>query len=113
MGCLERTHKLAVTTLDALCLCVLPWGGFVAALVAFESSDSALPLAASAWLVPVALAQVGLLRLYASFGVRALWSLFYLPGALFVTALLARATLRALRGAGTSWHGVRYPTTPS
>ena len=36
------------------------------------------------------------------------WSLLYFPGALFISGVLLRATVRAQRRAGITWHGVHY-----
>jgi glycosyltransferase involved in cell wall biosynthesis len=110
LGCLERPHKLAAASMQALCLCVLPTLGL---LGAFALERSGAHFAVTVWFAPLIVAQAGLFRLYASFDVRARWALAYFAGALFVLVILVRATLRALLRRGTRWHGVSYPTTPA
>ena len=78
---------LASATLSAFVLSVLPWSGFLGSLLLFPGPWLSLPVLV--WVLPVIVAQCGLLRLYASFGVRPTWAFLSLPGALFVTAVAA------------------------
>lgn len=106
-GTLCSAAALSRALLATLALFVAPWPALLACL-ALAAREPAWRPAALAWALPVLVSHLGLWRLYGACGLPARASLAYLPGALFVAAILARAALRAARRAGTTWHGVHY-----
>ncbi len=109
-GTLRSRGRLLRALLHTAGLFLLPWLGLTASGAALLASGGAPAwgLAAGAWALPVALSHLGLARLFAACGVRPGWSLLYPLGGLFVTAVLTNALGRALRRAGTTWHGFHY-----
>ncbi len=107
-GTLRSARNLQRAVAFAAGLFVLPWLGLAATCALAAWVDPGYRAAALAWAVPVGVSHLGLARLYRAFCVGAAWSLAYLPGAVFVTAILANAAGRARRRAGTTWHGVHY-----
>ena len=101
-GGLLEPRKLRRSLGAALVLFASPWPGFVAALA------SGAPLVALAWALPLVISHLAVAQLYRSFVLPARWSLLYFPGALFISGVLLRATVRAQRRAGITWHGVHY-----
>jgi len=106
-GALQSPAALGGALMMVVGLFVVPW----LCLSLSAGLSLALPewqLVALAWLVPVLITHLGLMRLYSAFSISPAWSLLFWPGAIFVTAIVARATLRAIHGRGMTWHGVHY-----
>lgn len=105
---IQRPAKLVTVALTSLTLFVLPWLGFLLAGGLALVDPATWPVAFT-WGAVVLVSHLGLWRLYRAFAIPPGWSLLYLPGALFTTAIGARAALSALLATGTTWHGVHYP----
>jgi chlorobactene glucosyltransferase len=111
-GVLRHVPRLSRALLSALSLFVLPWLALIASLVACALDPAWIPALAT-WGLTVVIAQAGLWRLYEASEITPAYSLLSLPGALFVSALLANSLGRSVRRTGTTWHGVHYPHPPS
>ena len=107
-GTLHSSRNLRDALLFTVSLFVAPWALFALSLALAAWISPAFQLTAACWAAPVLVSHLGLSRLYRAFRVGTGWSLAYLPGAVFVSAMLARSALRARRRAGTTWHGVHY-----
>jgi glycosyltransferase involved in cell wall biosynthesis len=68
--------------------------------------DLAAVLLSGALVVTLVLA---LSRLYSAFDVSSMWSLVYLPGAIWSAAIACGALYKAILHQHTPWHGVDYP----
>jgi chlorobactene glucosyltransferase len=107
-GTLQTGRNLLAALAATVGLFVLPWVGFAtfAALAAFV--DARFASAAFAWGAAVAASHLGMAVIYWGFSCPIAASALYFPAALFVTSIVGRAAVRALRKTGMSWQGARY-----
>jgi chlorobactene glucosyltransferase len=82
---------------------IIPLPLMVASLYVGEPAAVLLSAALAITLV------LALSRLYATFDVSPLWSLVYLPGAIWSAAIACGALYKAVLQQHTLWHGVEYP----
>lgn len=106
-GTLQTGRNLLAALAATVGLFVLPWAGFAAFALGALGDARFLP-AAIAWGAAVAASHVGMAVIYWGFSCPIVASALYFPAALFVTSIVSRATLRALRGTGMHWQGARY-----
>lgn len=111
MGSLQAWRTLALVCCSTIGLFIVPWLGLSTMLAHVYVLGPSWLAAASVWGVSVLLSHLGLWRVYRSFELSPLWSLLYFPGAVFVSAMLAAASLRSWQQGGALWHGIRYTTT--
>jgi ABC-type multidrug transport system fused ATPase/permease subunit len=119
-GTLGSTRELLAALAITVALFIVPWAGLVASLIGASSPVSSPSTTSSvlsaavpiAWGLAVIVSQLGMWAAYPFFGSSAWHSLLFPPGAVFVAAIVARATIRSFRRSGTSWHGAHYGPRP-
>ncbi|HLL54748.1 MAG TPA: glycosyltransferase [Myxococcaceae bacterium] len=107
-GTLQTGRRLLGALAATVGLFVVPWTGLLVFTALAALHDPRFAPAAFAWGGAVLASHLGMALIYWGFSSPVLASVLYFPAALFVTPLVGRAAVRALRRTGLLWHGARY-----
>ena len=107
-GTLRTPRSLGLALGGTLALFVLPWLLLLTCLGLARWEDAGWNWAALCWGAAVLISHVGAWAVAWGLALRPVASLLYLPGALFVSAIVARAWSRAWRNTSMVWQGARY-----
>lgn len=107
-GTLRTPRNLGQALGGTLALFVMPWVLLLTCAALAGCVDPRWGLAALSWGAAVLVSHVGAWAVAWGLALRPAASLLYLPGALFVSAIVARAWARAWRNTSIVWQGARY-----
>ncbi len=107
-GTLRTPRSLGLALGGTLALFVMPWGLLLTCLALAYGGEPGWGGAALSWGAAVLVSHVGAWAVAWGLALRPAASLLYLPGALFVSAIVARAWGRAWRNTSMVWQGARY-----